>query len=592
MANFYIKKIIASGKNKEDSSIEFSNGLNVICGPSDTGKSYIVECIDYLFGNDKIRLDKNTGYDCIKMIVHKGNKSIALERKLESTKIKVSSNYSKIESGEYSKNSKNNNLDRLWLSLIDIEEDHQIIKNTNFDKQKLTWRTFLHMFLIKESNVFQEHSVLVPKQNTAVTAALSSLYFLITGQDFSTSDPLEAKKIKDAKKTAVIEYINKHLSEFADKKDKLKELPDLHISELQEKIEDVLEKLSKTEQEITNSINKSSSILKNIYTADEQLAECNMLYNRYQALKTQYSSDIKRLTFIVEGEFHKDSLKQNTTCPFCESNIPHHDEASYIEATEGELNRIQLQLKDLAEAENDLINERSLLENEIANLKNEKSSIESIIKKELKPKVESLKKAITEYSSAIELKKEMQLIKEFEDTMKSELFELNTEQKNEKIEFKIKSHYGKAIIENINKILNKVLTSCKFENYSSSYFDTKSFDIFINGKSKDTFGKGYRAFLNTILAISMLKYLDNYAKYSPKLLIIDSPILSLKERVENQTSDTMKSALFQHLINNQGNNQIIIIENDIPSLDYEEINLIEFTKDPNKGRYGFLHGIN
>ena len=49
--SFYIEKIIVTGSGKTDSIIELSNGVNIIYGPSNTGKTYIVKCIDYMFGS-------------------------------------------------------------------------------------------------------------------------------------------------------------------------------------------------------------------------------------------------------------------------------------------------------------------------------------------------------------------------------------------------------------------------------------------------------------------------------------------------------------------------------------------------------------
>lgn len=69
MSNFYIERLIVTGNGKEPSILEFKEGLNIVCGPSDTGKSYVLECIDYLFGSDKIRFDRNTGYDWVKLII-------------------------------------------------------------------------------------------------------------------------------------------------------------------------------------------------------------------------------------------------------------------------------------------------------------------------------------------------------------------------------------------------------------------------------------------------------------------------------------------------------------------------------------------
>ena len=53
----------------------------------------------------------------------------------------------------------------------------------------------------------------------------------------------------------------------------------------------------------------------------------------------------------------------------------------------------------------------------------------------------------------------------------------------------------------------------------------------------------------------------------------------------------MKSSLFKYLVDNQNSGQTIIIENDIPDIDYSKVNVIKFTKDKNNGRYGFFKEI-
>ena len=49
--------------NKIPAYVEFQSGLNVICGASDTGKSFIVESIDFLLGAKKMKdIPERTGY--------------------------------------------------------------------------------------------------------------------------------------------------------------------------------------------------------------------------------------------------------------------------------------------------------------------------------------------------------------------------------------------------------------------------------------------------------------------------------------------------------------------------------------------------
>lgn len=78
------------------------------------------------------------------------------------------------------------------------------------------------------------------------------------------------------------------------------------------------------------------------------------------------------------------------------------------------------------------------------------------------------------------------------------------------------------------------------------------------------------------------------------MLILDSPILTLKEKVrKDELADPgMRTSLFRYMVDNCGDNQIIIAENEIPSaVDYSTAHLIEFTQDETQGVYGFLKSV-
>ena len=50
-----IREIRLSGPNVEDASVKFGPGPNVIAGESDTGKSYLLHCLDYIFGAEELK---------------------------------------------------------------------------------------------------------------------------------------------------------------------------------------------------------------------------------------------------------------------------------------------------------------------------------------------------------------------------------------------------------------------------------------------------------------------------------------------------------------------------------------------------------
>ena len=57
-------------------------------------------------------------------------------------------------------------------------------------------------------------------------------------------------------------------------------------------------------------------------------------------------------------------------------------------------------------------------------------------------------------------------------------------------------------------------------------------------------------------------------------------LLFSKKKIDN--------TLFENIVNNQKGIQTIVIENEIPEINYKDANIIHFTKEKNNGRYGFL----
>jgi len=56
MSNVYLQlRRIAFSGPREIAEVKFSNGVNVFCGASDTGKSFLAESIDFMLGGSKLR---------------------------------------------------------------------------------------------------------------------------------------------------------------------------------------------------------------------------------------------------------------------------------------------------------------------------------------------------------------------------------------------------------------------------------------------------------------------------------------------------------------------------------------------------------
>ncbi len=159
------------------------------------------------------------------------------------------------------------------------------------------------------------------------------------------------------------------------------------------------------------------------------------------------------------------------------------------------------------------------------------------------------------------------------------------------MKFKVREHIDYNFINILSNDVFSFLKQGKYSNLLTVTFEKASMDIIINGKKKGSNGKGYNAYFNSVVAIILSRYMKEQAKYSPNFLVLDSPILSLKEEEMKKPSETMRYSLFENIVRNQNGIQTIIIENEIPDIDYKNTNIIRFTKEKNNGRYGFLMDI-
>ena len=86
MTSIVFRSLSFLGPRSEPAVIDLRPGLNVICGASETGKSFVVESIDYMLGgNTPLRdLPERSGYDQVRLCVGSENESpFTLERSVE-----------------------------------------------------------------------------------------------------------------------------------------------------------------------------------------------------------------------------------------------------------------------------------------------------------------------------------------------------------------------------------------------------------------------------------------------------------------------------------------------------------------------------
>lgn len=594
---FYIKRITLVTGNGLQSYVEFNAGLNIIYGESNTGKSLIVDCIDYMFGASEHRFDPKLDLKEIRILLDVEGYSLTMTRKIDSTDFEVSSSVPGIDSDTYKTGKAKKSISNVWLHLMGIENEVQIIQTLAGKSQRLTLRTFHHALLIDEQRVQAVNSVLssgIGFSKKVSTPVMSALLYFATGNNYLPKESGKDKAIRKERKDAVKKFVDRSMSKLAEKKiSELQNLSKESPAEIQQKMDQVLNAIGAAEGALEEATNRSRAIADKIIEVDSQIAECRVLRNRNASLQTQYDSDIKRLTFIVEGDIHGEDIPKLDHCPFCNGELPKGKEESCMAAAVAEVSKIEAQIKDLRSVQESIAVEMKELTSARSVLVEQRRQIDTRIRAELRPQISELRAHLADYTLALNQYKAKELIESFSNVLVSEL-RVTEEEESVVVNVNVPHKFNEVFEDKLNAILKNLLEECNYQNFTGARFDSDDYDVVVNGHLKKSQGKGFRAFLNTILAIAVQICLEEYNNYQPGLLVVDSPILSLKEKEdhigEEHTSETMKTGLFKYLLSHQDKRQTIIIENEIPKLDYSSAHLEEFTKDENRGRYGLITG--
>lgn len=302
MNRIYIEKLVVSGGGHKATVIDFKPGLNFILGPSNTGKSLVMDCLDYMFGFSPKKnrpskiVDNSCGYERITLHLVTGKGTVILERKIGDTKIAVSGTDPTVDSGSYSigHNAKKS-INSVYLHLLGIDEPHSVRSAEKGSKtQELTWRSMLHLFFIRQGDVARESSALLAPGAVGHTASAAVLLYLLTGQDANELAADEDPKISEAKKKALIGYIQEKVEEFTTRREKLEEtLASFNITDTRSSVEQVRKEIAELQAQLDAATKESQQIMSQIYEWNGKLSESRTVGHNFSVLRQQYQSEYK-----------------------------------------------------------------------------------------------------------------------------------------------------------------------------------------------------------------------------------------------------------------------------------------------------------
>lgn len=607
MNRFYIDKLTVSGGGHKTTVIDFKPGLNFILGPSNTGKSLVMDCLDYAFGftpkknrPSKI-VDNNYGYERIALHLVTANGTVILERKIGDTKISVSGTDPTVDHGTYSVGHKaKKNINAVYLHLLGIDELHSVRSAEKGSKtQDLTWRSMLHLFFIRQADVARESSALLAPGSVGHTASAAVLLYLLTGQDANDLAADEDPKISEAKKKALIGYIQEKVDEFSRRREALEEtLSSSNIKDPRSSVEQVRKEIAELQAQVDEATRESQQLMSQIYEWNGKLSESRTVGHNFAVLRQQYQSDIRRIGFIVDGAATVSPVRKKVKCPICGEETERVQDTSFIDASAAELEKIKRHLSELSDAQHSVEHQQETIIATIRTLEEKKKTIDTLISEQLQPRLSVFEEELEQQLSLIRLTSELEIVRQNETQYRSELFNKETEEASEPSKHNIYEDYDYDIIHGFEEKLREILQASKIGGAASARLNMENFDIEIGGFKKSvSMGGGFCGILNTITTLAMSGYLIDLDRNAPGFYAVDSSLTQLSEAEHKEQSDTIKQNFIEYLIAKAHERQVIIVEQTkrmpfVPEENEEAgIHVVRFSRNKNEGRYGFLNEV-
>lgn len=608
-----LRHLAFHGPDRKRASVSFGPGLNVLYGASETGKSFIVEAIDFMLGGKPPLRDipERIGFDRVLLgIETTGGEQFTLGRSVDGggfrlyTGLHIDPPGEDIESRELGDHHNEKNPDNLSMFLLkqcELNGKH-VRKNKQGATNSLSFRNIARLLIVTETEITQQRSPLSDGGIVTDTPNFATFKLLLTGVDDSALVANKAKTSQDQSREAQLELLDQLLEEY---RDRLKELTD-SSDELEDQLQRIDTSLSQhtaqlatTEEDFRRLADRRRDLRKRIEEGRDRRSEIAGLLERFSLLERHYNSDVERLQGIEEGGSLFGVLGQ-APCPLCGAEPGHQRRDAdcdgniegVVQAARSEIAKIELLRRELAETVSGLHREAIAFDRRLPKMEEELKSLSEEVDRFISPKLARIRSTYSELADKRgHVREALSIFRTIQD-IEGRRTKIDARSEEKKETAVSEGDLPSAVAESFAQQVEMILKKWHFPDTDRVYFDAKSRDLIIAGKPRGARGKGLRAITHAAFTVGLLDYCKTKSTPHPGFIVLDSPLLAYREPegTEDDLSGTdLKEKFYDYLLNMPDDRQVIIIENvDPPPAIVSLPQVVMFSKNPNSGRYGFF----
>lgn len=590
-----LERLVATGLTVPDAQILFHPARTLIRGPSDTGKSYIRDCLWYLLGGDKHPkiLPEDEGYASLALEFASGGSRYRIERALKGGGSAIFETHAatdgrpkevrlEIDEGEL-------------LVKLSGAADRKILRSTS-EKGSVTGGDLRHWFLLSQPKMISESPT--ADAGYDVTQRVAAFNLFLTGND---DDAVQVRKSAQE-----VERIKGQLTSAEEALVRARAgIP----SQLTRKdVEDAFGRVDETLSAMNFQYQARSSQLKQIrarlvsVTEEFNKVESRRLHSesmvlRFELLDQKYQSDLQRLGAINEGVAVFEALPE-TDCPLCGTPVEQQLDpkqlrrdapAKYrlaIAAEAGKILALRAGLAHSLESESSRLDGLQLESQEIRTVLGELETLEerqlSGARVEFAADPKTMAVRHSELSAQLASFDEVQRLEnEIERLKKSKV----------RPRFGI-TRDGGAAGAAVGALARTFLNSWGFADVSSVTVDALACDLVINGRPRLSYGAGKRSVFLAALTLALLRHSMSTNSPHLGLVVLDSPLKAYADPSQASSQEvsirTVTERFYSWLSTWETPGQIVILENEEIEEDTAvHIDPVQFSGRNTEGRAGF-----
>ena len=588
-----LRSILFEGPSAS-AKLDFQSGVNVICGASDTGKSFLADSIDFMLGGSLLKeIPERTRYDQISLslaAIEDGD--FRLQRSASGGNFKlfdfsVDDQSDPVILKQKHAHDRTDNLSGYLLDRIGLLGTRILKSKAKGTTQSLSFRNLARLVIVQESEIQQTGSPFWSGQFTTKTSEIATLKLLLTGIDDSSVVPDSDQSPDNTRQVVLIdELLSDLMTEIEDIGEDREEI-ESQLEKLERSIEAYHKELSTSQKALNELLGKRRELFEQKQEASDRIDEISDLLVRFGLLAKHYNVDLKRLTAIHESGSMFAHIEQ-VACPLCGAapEAQHIDETcdgdveAIVVAATAEIEKIRRLQAELDSTVADLRAETTDLAGSLVGVEKRYGALNDEIQESVGPEVSEVRAS---FSSLVE-----------ERSSAQKAADLLEDEETEAGGVEVTTGIPESVAHAFSTKVSEILKAWHFPGKCHVYYDKKASDFVIDGKLRSNRGKGLRAITHAAVNIALLEYCQANGLSHPGFVVLDSPLLAYfkpesDEELALQGTD-LKERFYDYVIEHHGqDSQVIIIENQHPPERIEhQIAFTVFTGNPKVGRYGLL----